>query len=300
MLSDQRGRKFVDVSFPAATDYYQQKTTAGNPFGSIAVLEGQSTLAFFYLWRCEYILTKETCRFCFQVRADMAGFPLPSPTDEEVAQVIGWAVERAGVKEVQLTAGTKFKTADECARYARLIRTIDAKVGLDRIPGEVYCYATAPKDPVDIDQIFHAGASRIGHDLHVWDRTLHARHAPGHARYIGRDGQLATLKHIAETFGPNRAFTAFVVGLEPLESLLEGAEYMARMGVTPAFSIWMPPEGSLVGDQTPPDLDFYRQARAGFARLYQQYGLNPPGAEAGSHVSLCRDIYRHDVLGQTA
>ena len=74
-------------------------------------------MAFFYMWPCEYIRTQETCEFCFQVRAEMAGFELPSPSDEEVAEIIGWGIEHAGVREVQLTAGTKFVGRDECQRY---------------------------------------------------------------------------------------------------------------------------------------------------------------------------------------
>ena len=104
---------------------------------------------------------------------------------------------------------------------------------------------------------------------------------------------MRALEHIADKFGPNRAFSAFVAGIEPLDSMLEGAEYLAARGIVPAFSVWMPPAGSTCGEHHPPGLDYYRQARCEFARLYRQHGLNPPGIPAGSHVSLCRDIYRH-------
>ena len=97
-------------------------------------------------------------------------------------------------------------------RYARLLEVIDRRVGLDRIESEVVCYVTAPKDPALVDQIFAAGADRVAHDLQVWDRSLHARLAPGHARHIGRDGQLRALEHIADKFGPNRAFTRLCGG----------------------------------------------------------------------------------------
>jgi hypothetical protein len=286
-------KKITEVTFPPRSDYYTQKTSAGTPFGSIAVLEGMSTLAFFYLWKCQYIQTKETCTFCFQVMADMMGYPLPSPSYEEVAEVIQWSIENAGVREVQLTAGTLFTAPEECKRYAELLRAIDNRVGLKNIPSELYCYMTAPKDPSLVDQVFEAGADRVAHDLHVWDPTLHASFAPGHARHIGRAGQLRALEHIAAKFGPNRAFSAFVAGLEPLESMLEGAEYLASRGIVPAFSIWMPTPGSITADSAPPGLDYYRKAQKQFAYLYAKYDLNPPGAAAGSHVSLCRDIYRH-------
>ena len=283
----------VPVEFPIDYGYNRQVTSAGNPFGALAVLEGRGTLAFFYLWKCEYIMTGETCPFCFQVRADMAGMPIPTPTDDEVAEVIGWAIEHAGVQEIQLTAGTKFSALNECERYARLLRVIDDRVGLDRIPSEIYCYVTAPRTPELIDTVLDAGASRIAHDLHVWDRELHAKFAPGHARHVGRDGQLRALEHVANKYGPNRAFSAFVAGLEPLDSMLEGAEYLASRGVVPAFSVWMPPAGSTSAEHSPPDLDYYRQARREFARLYRDYNLNPPGVDAGSNVSMCRDIYRN-------
>src|SRR5690606_16396913 len=141
---------------------------------------------------------------------------------EEVAEVIAWAIEHAGVEEVQLTAGTKFSALNECEHYARLLRVIDDRVGLDCIPSEIYCYVTAPRTPELIDAVLDAGASRIAHDLHVWDRDLHAKFAPGHAKHVGRDGQLRALEHVADKYGPNRAFSAFVAGLEPLDSMLEG------------------------------------------------------------------------------
>jgi hypothetical protein len=283
----------AEVTFPVESGYYQQKTTAGHPFGSIAVLEGRSTLAFFYLWSCDYIKTNETCSFCFQVKADMAGYNLPSASPAEVAEMIGWAIEHAGVREVQLTAGTLFGSQTECRRYAELLRTIDKTVGLNKIKSEIYCYLTAPNDPREVDQIFEAGADRVGHDLHVWNRELQARFAPGHARYVTRDRQLRALEYIADKFGPNKAFSAFVAGLEPLDDMLAGAQYLASRGIVPAFSVWMPTPGSVSADSKPPGLDYYRQARKEFARLYKTYNLNPPGAPAGSHVSLCRDIYRN-------
>jgi hypothetical protein len=287
------GSPVAGVAFPEATSYYQQKTAAGHSFGSIAVLEGRSTLAFFYLWSCDYIKTRETCSFCFQVMAEMAGYDLPSPSNDEVAEVILWAIENAGVHEVQLTAGTLFGSQTECRRYAELLRTIDQTVGLDKIKSELYCYITAPKNPRDVDQIFEAGADRVGHDLHVWNPELHARFAPGHARHLTRAGQLRALEHIAGKFGPNKAFSAFVAGLEPLDDMLAGAGWLAERGIVPAFSVWMPTPGSVSPDSKPPGPDYYRQARKEFARLYQTYNLNPPGTPAGSHVSLCRDIYRH-------
>ncbi|MBL7645613.1 MAG: radical SAM protein [Candidatus Hydrogenedentes bacterium] len=287
------GEKHCAVDFPPATTYYQQRTASGIPYGALAVLEGDGVLAFFYMWPCEYVKTNETCTFCFQVRAEQMGITLPSASPEDVAEIIAWGIEHAGVREIQLTAGTRFATQKECAQYAEVLRAVDARVGLEHISSEIYCYMTAPKEPAWIDQVFAAGADRVAHDLHVWDPALHATFAPGHARAVGRAAQLRALEHISAKFGPNKAFSAFVAGTESLESMLEGAEYLAARGIVPAFSVWMPPAGSTTSDSQPPGLDYYRAARREFARLYKTYGLNPPGIPKGSHVSMCRDIYRN-------
>ncbi|MBX3177914.1 MAG: radical SAM protein [Candidatus Hydrogenedentes bacterium] len=287
------GARVCAIRFPRASAYYEQATSSGIPYGGLAVLEGEGLLAFFYMWACEYVKTGETCNFCFQVRAEQMGITLPSATPDDVAEIIGWSVEHAGVKEVQLTAGSRFATEKECAQYAAVLRAVDEKVGLDRIASEIYCYMTAPKDPEWTDRVFAAGADRVAHDLHVWDPELHARIAPGHARAVGREAQLRSLEYIAGKHGPNKAFSAFVAGLEPLESMLEGAEYLARRGIVPAFSVWMPPAGTAGADREPPGADYYRAARREFARLYRAYGLVPPGIPSGSHVSMCRDIHRN-------
>ncbi len=289
------GERLTEVSFPPPTDYYRQCTSAARPFGSYAVLEGVGLLAFFYMWPCEYVRTKETCEFCFQVRADMAGYELPSPTDEEVAEIIGWAIDEANVREVQLTAGTKFIGRDECGRYARLLEVIDRRVGLDRIKSEIYCYMTAPKEPTLVDQVFAAGADRVAHDLHVWDRRFTPRlrpATPGTSAATGSCGHLSTLRRSSARTARS---CAFVAGIEPLDSMLAGAEYLASRGIVPALSVWMPPPGSTTAGHRPPGLDYYRQARREFARLYREHRLNPPGIPAGSHVSICRDVWRHDL-----
>jgi len=100
----------------------------------------------------------------------------------------------------------------------------------------------------------------------------------------------------ARRHGPNKVCSAFVVGLEPLESLLAGAEYAARRGIVPLFSIWMPHGRPVRGSTTPPGLDYYRQARQGFAELFVKYKLEPPGA-SGLNVCMCRDLARRLEFG---
>lgn len=58
--------------------------------------------------------------------------------------------------------------------------------------------------------------------------------------------------------------TAFIVGLEPMESLLKGIEEVCRIGVAPILSVFRPIPGTDGENIAPPDnellLDIYKKA----------------------------------------
>lgn len=286
-----RGAFLTEVELPPPTRFYLQKTASGIPFGQCAVLQGDGILSFYYLWPCQFSRNGEGCQFCLQALGEAAGLSFPTPTPEDAGEIVAWAVADGCAGDVQLTGGSRYTERGECADMAAMIRGIDRAVGLGNIPGEIYPYLSAPRTPEALDEVFDAGADRVAIDLNVWDRDIHARVCPGHARHIGRDAQLAALEYVAGKYGPNKACSAFVVGIEPIESLLEGIERIGAMGVVPLMSVWMPGSGPVNGMTEPPGLDYYRRAREGFAKVFQKHGLVPPGVRAGAHVCICRDIY---------
>lgn len=295
---EYNGQFVTEVSFPPFTTFYEQTTSLGRSYGLLAVLEGMGILAFHYLWPCQFARSGNPCAFCFQALADVAGMDLPSPTPEEVGEMVAWGIQNGCVRDVQLTGGSRFSPQGECPQAAAILRGIDAAVGIQNIPGEIYAYLSAPAQPEAVDEVFDAGADRVSFDLDLWDTDLHAQVCPGHAKHIGRERQLKALEYVAQKYGPNKACSSFVVGLEPLESLIEGAEYLGSRGIVPLFSTWMPGVDPILGLDRPPELDYYRRAREAFARIYDRYQLVPPGITAGAHVSMCRDIYTNlqDVI----
>jgi hypothetical protein len=287
------GAFVTEVDLPPHTNFYEQKTSKGRAFGLFGVLEGMGILAFHYLWPCQFARRGETCAFCFQALADVAGLDLPSPTPEEAGEMVAWGLRDGCIRELQLTGGSRFAPKGECPEIAQVLRGIDAVAGLNNVPGEVYAYLSAPAEPDAVDEVFAAGADRVAYDLNVWDTELHAQVCPGHAKHIGRERQLAALEYIARKYGPNKACSAFVVGLEPVDSLLRGAEWLASRDIVPLLSVWLPGVDPILGVDRPPSLDYYRQVRDGFARIFDRYHLEPPGIPAGAHVSMCRDVWEH-------
>lgn len=286
----------AEVSLPPVTAFYRQVASSGTPFRGMAILQGLDVLTFPYLWSCDYAKAGHACRFChcgnltqMQWAAGNQQEVVFSPRD--VAEAVHYAVnvERCA-RYVQLTGGSSFNPDGECGRTIQVLRAIDDLAGLDSIPGQLIVYTTPPAHTAEIDRLFDAGADCVACDIEIWDEDLARQICPGKSRWTGRQRHLDTLLYVAQRYGRGKALSTFVVGLEPAESFLAGAEYLASHGVVPIPSVWMPHGLPRYTGFEATDLGFYRQICTGLAEIYERHQCQPPG-DRGFNVCLCRDTW---------
>ena len=298
-----KGEKVTEVRFPKATSLYAQKTSEGLPFLGNAVLQGTQWLSFQCLWVCDYACAGKSCQFCYsgatfytltKKKKKLPRFPTP----KDVAEIVEYTViKEKCATSIQITGGSSFNVQAEYDRIRRYLNAIDTRIGRKNIPGELHIYTTPPNTPQMVDQLFEAGADRIACSIEVCNEELAKLITPGKTKYTGRKPYLESLEYIANKYGPNKACSSLVVGVEPADSYLEGAEYLASRGIVPLASIWIPFGRPVMGKIQAPDLSFYRKVKTGLDSIYQKYGIEPPG-EKGLNVCLCRDtcIRKEEIL----
>jgi hypothetical protein len=271
----------AEVGFPPPTALFEQKTSRGTPFLDLVAMQGWDVLVFAYLWPCEFAKARMACQFCHcghytqqaVIEGRLENFLVPP---EEVAEVVHYAVNvEKSVRHIQITGGSTFHATEEIDRYAEVLRAIDRVADRANIPGEVLVYVTPPSDPNEIDKLFAAGAGRVLCDIEFWDDACLREVCPGKSKYTGTQRSLDTLLHIARTFGPNRACSEFVIGLERVESILEGAEFLARHGVVPIPTIWSRHGTPDPGKSVTPGVEYFRKLRKGMAAIYQKHQVEP-------------------------
>ena len=291
---------FLDfVTFAPKTDFYAQKTSSGLPFMGNAVLQGLDWVAFQCLWPCEFAASGKPCQFCFSGAEHEAlarrkkGLPKPVGA-ADAAEIVRYAVEEVGCSSVQLTGGSTFNSAQESGYITSYLKAIDQMIGRDNIKGEILLYITPPDDLAVIDEYVALGASRIACSLELWDEALAAAVTPGKIAIRTRKKYLDALEYTVNRFGAGKAFSNFIIGIEPFESLREGAIYLAERGIMPTASIWMPMGRPVMNSMQPPGIDYYRRVKELFAELYQKYDLEPPKT-GGLNVCMERDIWNYSV-----
>jgi len=296
-------QKVTTISFHRPTKFYEQKTSSGLPFISNAVLQGTQWLSFHLLWKCDYACSGLPCQYCYSggeldnlIRRKKN---LPEyPTPDDIAEIVEYAViKEKYVDSIQITGGSTFNVQAECDKITAILDAINKKVGRENIKGEILVYTTPPSDPRMVDQIYNAGADRISMSLEIWDETLAKKIMPGKMKFTGRKRHLDALFYVSSKYGKNRACSNFIIGLEPTESLLEGAEFLASKGIVPIASIWMPFGRPVLGSMKAPGLEYFQKVKKELGRIYKQYGIVPPGGK-GLNVCMCRDIYLQGQKGE--
>ena len=141
-----------------------------------------------------------------------------------------------------------------------------------------------PPDPEAVKEYYHAGVNEFAFNLEIYDRGLAKKYMPGKGciplkRYLDAFDAAVSLA------GKNGAVRcAFIVGLEPMDSLLEGIELICRRGVAPILSVFRPIPGTELGEMIPPSDEWLYEVMEKSERICRRYGLT-----LGPQCPACRN-----------
>lgn len=174
--------------------------------------------------------------------------------------------------------------------YAEVARDVAALL-IDRAGPEGLVAMTSP--PHDLEKLrlqADAGITTMAINLEVYSEEAFRIQCPGKFR-IGRDTYMKALLQSVEVFGPGHAWTNFVLGLEPLDTLLQGCAALAEQGVVPGASVLHFDEGAAVRQVLPPTYEEAVRFYQDLARLYRQYDVRPYFSSRALRSSLANEAY---------
>ena len=110
-----------------------------------------------------------------------------------------------------------------------------------------------------------AGITEIAFNIEIWNRSLAKELMPGKG-LIPLELYLRALKEGTKIWGTTgNVRTALIVGLDNMDTLLEGVEYLSKQGIQPMISIFRPMVNTKLEALVPPSnkvlLSFYEKAQ---------------------------------------
>ena len=248
------GKDFAEeIEFEHKPAFYNKRTSDGKDMSRIVQASSKGRLAITYSNECALKDKGLDCLFC-NINATKSRFAELDKLEWKNPAQIGETVAEAyreGFHGFNLTGGF-VPERREVEYYIDIIESVkDNCVAEEEIHG-MACVG-APQDLSIIENYREAGYQHIATNMEIWDENLFRYICPGKEQFCGgRENWLNTLKHEVEVFGKGNVRSHFVGGLEIKESLLEGIEHLASIGVMADATIWKPNIGSaLEGHRAP-------------------------------------------------
>lgn len=274
--------KYTDVVLLPRPRFYNQVTTDGVPMTDIAVIGEPEHLRSVLNQRCGYQQMGKACKFC-AVESWWAGYKDKAP--RHVAEAAEAACREGIARHVTLSTGTKLsagKGLEDLVETARLIhQKAKATLTLNFEPltdfGRLESLLSEGKE---------AGATTVLCNIECFDESLREEIMPLKG-LNSIDTYIKVWKKCVEIFDHNEVYTMAIAGLgESNESILEGVELAASLGVVASVVPHTPMRRAAYENMTPPEVSRMLYLYEAALPLYEKYGLKLYGGTGGIYTSL--------------
>lgn len=177
---------------------------------------------------------------------------------------------------------------DQALIYSELAEAITS-----RYPGRFAEGAVAvtapPRDLELVGKMKESGIDVGVFNLEAFSPDAFAKHCPGKNK-IGRDQYLDALHHGVNVFGWGNSWCNFVLGLEPLEALLEGCEQLAANGITPGANVLHLDHGATL-QCDPPTVEEVIVFFQNLAQIHRMHNHRPYYCQKALRTSLANEAF---------
>ncbi len=239
LMNDGDVVRQVQITETPMPNWYSNKTTTGSLMPSFFLHEGKSFLHQAYSG-CDFHSLELACKFCGTGSSWKIGLPI------EVGETVAAAVEENQGYHVCLGGGTRMPGQRNIDYFAECITSIRER----NVTVPIWIEMTPPENNSDILHLVGLGANSFGFNIEIWDDTMRKEICPGKSS-ISKNRYLGASSEVLRALGPNRVGSCLVVGLESIDSSIEGATILTENGIQPCILPFKPWDKSHFKNMTP-------------------------------------------------
>lgn len=273
---DEEEIKEVPVEVVPSPKFYSLTTSDGTPMRKVALLHGTNCLATTLRQECAYWKLGKKCKFCGIELPLQSGTTIPLKTPSQFREVAEAAIEEGVCSYITLTTGT---TATPDRGATLMAKVVEEMKSCQSTP--IHVQVEPPEEDKYLETLANAGADTIGIHVETFDRRVLRQVCPGKAETTMRK-YFESWKRSIELFGEEQVSSFLIAGLgEDDESILRGAEELARIAVVPYLVPLRPLVGTEFERKRPPSPKRMISLYQRLAETLRTYGVNPVRNKAG-------------------
>ena len=248
-----------------------KKLLNGFRYDEIAYL-GNDRLRVYYRNSCYYKYVNLGCHFC-DINNSQQQFNF-----EDIKTVLNDYADHPRIRHYLVGGGSD----EPDSNYMNILQIVNY---INKTTGKpIYLMITPPRNAKILEQFFKEGVTEIAFNMELFDRKLAKQYLPGKGT-IPLETYHDAFLNAVKIWGKNgNVRSIFIVGLEAKESLLQGIEFVSKLGVSPILSLLKPIAGTPLENSLPPNdgeiIEILRLSN----KICQSYGI-----ELGPSCHYCED-----------
>lgn len=255
--------QLYEVKIQYADKFSKYKTTSGVSIDKICLL-ATDRLRIQNSCFCTFKEQHIPCRFC-EAKYKSQNFDI---NDIKEAVNLYFEKNSQNFRHI-LIGGLSNEIGKEKNNIVEIIKTIRYYSNMP-----IYLMSLPSVNTSDIEEYVKLGVTEIGYNLEIFDRNLAKKYMPGKGN-ISLSRYEKALRKAVELLGNTGAVrSAFVIGLESLESLLSGVEYLCSLGVAPILSVFRPIPYTETQNLNPPSNQWLFDAYEKAEKICKKYNLS--------------------------
>jgi len=217
----------------------RKKLLSGFRYDEIAYL-GIDRLRVYYRSSCYYKQMDLGCHFC-DIDNSYRQFNF-----EDIKTVLNEYADHPRVRHYLVGGGSDGPDSN----YKHILQIVNY---INKTTGKpIYLMITPPRNTKILEHFFQAGVTEISFNMELFDRKLAKQYMPGKGD-ITLDAYYDAFLNAVKLWGRNgNVRSVFIVGLEAKESIIQGIEFVSKLGVSPILSLFKPIEGTPLENLLPP------------------------------------------------
>ncbi len=266
--------------------WYDEKLKNGEYVSNYIQKEGKDVLICSITESCCYFSKAEQCAFCA-----LNGKRNTNKHDriKSITEALILSLKKdKSIKSINLTGGNLYTPDKGALQYINILKEIRT---ISNIP--VVVEISPPDDLKVLQELKDAGATAIELNLEIWDEKIRKMMMPGKAK-ITRNYYIKSWKK-AVLFEEENVSSAIIIGLESVESSLEGIKKMIEVCCLPSIIPFKPTEKSLLENFRKYNAEKVLYVTKEASKMLKTQQLSPvggPGCIGCSACTLESDMYQ--------
>ncbi len=247
----------IEVQYLPVPSYIMKKISTGRPVTEI-IMTHADRMRISPIRGCN-----NRCQFC-----DMGtAFPYRKAGLDEIHEALMIALLDLTIapKHLLISGGTPIKNDEDYidSVYKEIISTCPVPVDVMMAPREDFGILERLKD---------WGCNGLSINLEINDELLAQKIMP-EKFLLGKEAYLKFIEQAVKIFGRGAVRSCLILGLESVQSTLEGVKLLAQIGCDPVLSPFKPLNGTLLAGLMPPSPEFQEYVYTEAQKIVKENGV---------------------------